>query len=162
MKKYLIIILLITLILSSTGCIDMYLGKEILGGRLESEKYKVVEKLEMGYAFETVPPDSENTKYSDSRDFSIKKGTSWIHINIEYDQSGWSPVIYSVYRHLTVTVFSDKYNQTWTYNDSSQDIKIINSPSPDSWKIEIAAGGIGYLGKGQDSFTVTVFAKEYS
>jgi len=159
MKKHLIVLLLITLILSSTGCIDVYLGKEMLGGRVESEKYKTVEKAGMSYAFETVPPNSENTKYSDSRDFSIKKETVWIHVNIDYDQAAGVPNPLNVYRHLTVTVFSDKYNQTWTYNDTAQDIKVVESPPSGSWKIEIEAEGVGYLDY-KDSFTVTVFAKE--
>ena len=110
MKKHMIVLLLITLILSSTGCIDVYLGKEMLGGRVEKEKYKTVEKAEMSYAFETTT-DPSSTEYSDSRDFSIKKETSWVHINVEYDQSGWNPVFYPVTRHLTVTVFSPDGNE---------------------------------------------------
>ena len=162
MKKHLVIILLIALVLSSTGCIDVYLGKEMLGGRVEKEKYKTVEKAEMSYAFETVPPDSENTKYSDSSDFSIKTETSWMHINVEYDQSGWSPVLYSVTRHLTVTVFSTdgKECKNKTYTDTDEDVIVIEQPVSGTWKVEVESEGVGESGHGQDSFTVTVFAKE--
>ncbi len=159
MKKYLIIILLITLVLSSTGCIDVYLGKEMLGERVEKEKYKTVEKAEMSYAFETTT-DPSSTEYSDSRDFSIKKETVWIHINVDYHQASGLPNVLNVYRHLTVNVFSDKYNQTWTYNDTAQDIKVIESPPSGSWKITVESEGVGHPDHGQDGFTVTVTAKE--
>ncbi|MBU4190308.1 MAG: hypothetical protein KJ886_04865 [Candidatus Thermoplasmatota archaeon] len=162
MKKFLIIALLITLILSSTGCIDTYLGKEMLGERVEKEEHRVVEKAKMGYAFETVPPDSENTKYSDSSDFSIKKETSYIHVKVEYDQSGWNPVLYSTYRHLTVTVFSPDGSEyeNRTYEDTHEDIIAIGGPASGTWRIEVEAEGVGHPDYGQDSFTVTVNAKE--
>jgi len=162
MKKYLIIILLITLVLSSAGCIDVGLGKEMLGGRVEKEKYKTVEKAEMSYAFETVPPNSENTKYSDTMSFSIKTETSWMHINVEYDQSGWIPVFYRVTRHLTVTVFSPdgKEYKNKTYADTDEDVIIIEQPVSGIWEVEVESEGIGHPDYGQDSFTVTVFAKE--
>jgi hypothetical protein len=161
MKKHLVIILLIALVLSSTGCIDVGLGKEMLGGRVEKEKYKTVEKAEMSYAFETTS-DPSSTEYSDSRDFSIKKETVWMHIKVEYDQSGWSPVFYPVTRHLTVTVFSSdgKEYKNKTYTDTDEDIIIIENPSSGTWKVEVESEGIGESGHGQDSFTVTVFAKE--
>ena len=161
MKKHKIVLLLITLILSSTGCIDVYLGKEMLGGRVEKEKYKTVEKAEMSYAFETTT-DPSSTEYSDSRDFSIKEGTSWIHINVEYNQSGWNPVSYTVYRHLTVTVFSSdgKECKNKTYTDTDEDVIVIEQPVSGTWKVEVESEGVGESGRGQDSLTVTVFAKE--
>ena len=158
MKKHLITILLITLILSSTGCIDVYLGKEMLGGRVEKEKYKTVEKAEMSYAFETFPPNPENTKYSDTMNFSIKTETVWMHIYVEYDQSGWHPL----FRHLTVTVFfpngSECKNKTYTNTD--EDVIIIEQPVSGIWEVKIESEGIGHPNYAQDSFTVTVFAKE--
>lgn len=162
MKKYLAIILLVTLVLSSTGCVDTYLGKEMLGERVKSEKYKTVEKVQMSYEFETVPPDSENTKYTDNRVFSIKKETSWIHIHVDYNQAGWSPVFYSVYRHVTVTVFSPDSNkyENRTYEDSDEDVIVIGEPASGEWGVEVESEGVGSPEYSQDSFTITVFAKE--
>ena len=128
----------------------------------DNSDFAVVEKAKIGYAFETVPPDSENTKYNDSRDFSIKEGTSWIHINVEYNQSGWNPVSYTVYRHLTVTVFSsdDKECKNKTYTDTDEDVIVIEQPVSGTWKVEVESEGVGDPEEGQDSFTVTVFGKE--
>ena len=162
-KKLLILVILITLILSSTGCIDTYLGKEILGERVGSEKYKTIEKAEMGYAFETTDPSS--TEYSDSKDFSIKKETVWMHVNIDYDQAPGNPpgIILTVHRHLTVTVFSPDGNEyeNRTYEDTDEDVIDIK-PSSGEWRIEVESGGVGIpdYPDYQDSFTVMVYAKE--
>jgi hypothetical protein len=134
----------------------------MLGERVEKEKYNTVEKAEMSYAFETDPFDLENsTKYSDSTNFSIKKETSWIHIKVDYSQALGLPNPLHVYRHLTVTVFSPDNNEyeNRTYEDTDEEVIVIKQPASGSWKVEVEAEGIGIEDR-QDSFTVTVTAKE--
>ncbi|MBU2565403.1 MAG: hypothetical protein KJ655_04020, partial [Candidatus Thermoplasmatota archaeon] len=157
----LIIIALVTLVLTSTGCIDTYLGKEMFGERVEYEKYKVVGKAEMSYEFETTT-EPASTEYSDSINFSIKKETAWIHIMVDYHQALGLPNPLHVYRHLTVTVFSPdgKECKNKTYTDTDEDVIVIEQPVSGIWNVEIESEGIGYPALGHDSFTVTVTAKE--
>lgn len=175
MKKTLFAILaVIVLAVSSSGCIDVHLGKEIFGGSgaiKSAINFKTVPKANLSYVFASAPT-APLDKHTDSCNVTVVQGCFRMMIDITVTIQPTSGIeIEGVptpgLRYVTVTVIlpnGEKYTDgERTYTDSAHDTIIIENPIPGSWSVNVDGQGIG--GSFQDiiftdSYRIEIVAEE--
>lgn len=163
MKKILFALLaVIVLAVSSSGCIDVHLGKEIFGGSgaiKSAINFKTVPKANLSYTFTSMPPpllDNQTTSCS----VTVVEGCFRLTIDITVTiqpSSGEVPTFGM--RYVTVTVILPS-GETYTdgertYRDSAHDTIVIENPVSGSWGVNVEGQGIG------GSFQDIIFTDSY-
>ena len=171
-KSSIIISLLLILTLYFSGCIHIYFGRTLLGKEIVREVYRNVNKISMSHAFDTTTID--DVEYSETRNFTIIKDTKYFIINIKITIHTLPPEFVAYLpqeiqnflnistRSVTITLYNPNgsIEIVKEYTQSYSDIIRIDTPIQGSWKIKIDAIGVGREDRYQDSYSVTVFAKE--
>ncbi len=176
MKKILFAILaVIVLAVSSSGCIDVHLGKEIFGGSgaiKPAINSKTVFKENLSYVFASAPT-APLDKHTDSCNVTVVEGCFRMMIDITVTiqpSSGFEEAPTFGMRYVTVTIilpsgetYPDGEDGERNYTDSAHDTIIIENPISGSWSVNVEGQGIGGSFQDRsftDSYSIQIFAEE--
>ena len=189
MRKYLALAtILVLLFLSTTGCIDIYLARDLLVPREE----EVVEYEWQDYIFDHNFSSSQNEPlelYSEEFEVPVKPKTDLMRLDISIEMRSirevWDAVPngsikealqdlveqileYADQRYIEITVslpdgfelYKNTFNQTTTV-----EIGPITSPGEGNWIIKVDGAGIGYKYQSgdleyHDAFSIKVVLRE--
>jgi hypothetical protein len=187
MRKYLALAtILVLLFLSTTGCIDIYLARDLLVPREE----EVVEYEWQDYNFDhnfSSSPNEPLELYSEEFEVPVKPRTDLMRIDISIEMRSirevWDAVPngtlkdllqdlveqifeYADQRYIEITIslpdgfelYKNTFNQTTT-----AEIGPITSPGEGNWIIEVDAAGVGYASgdlEYHDAFAIKVVLRE--
>lgn len=177
-KGVLEIILILILILSSTGCIDTELMDAVLPHyEKEVPDHVITEKISISYRFNTSIPGTTSQLRKDFKDqeFRILDGTPWmkIEITVNLDKNDLLQELLeilginqSLTRHVNI-VIHDPGSRPWYSRDffdtENPEPEMVFSPQPGIWTLDVEAKGIGGEIEGfqlYDGFEIKIFTYE--
>jgi len=156
------------LVLSTSGCVDIYGARGIFGGKLPPKPvvYKERLKAQVGHEFKTNAMDPGSWTFSGSDSATIKKGTQWlaIFIQVTIKTTGVDLGIPLFDRYVHVQVRGADGSMQWDstyYNSISPETITLQSPLDGPWSIHVDATGYGAPDFGwADSFMVMMSVRE--
>jgi hypothetical protein len=187
MRKYLALAtILVLLFLTTSGCLDIYLVRDLLVPKEEVE----IEYEWQDYIFDhnfSSSPNNPLETYSEDFEVPVKPRTDLMRIDISIEMRSirevWDAVPngtikdllqdlveqifeYADQRYIKITIslpggdpiYENTFNQTTT-----AEIGPINSPGEGNWVIEVDAAGVGYLSgdlEYHDAFSIKVVLRE--
>lgn len=170
-RKLILIIFLVLLLISSSGCINIYWIKDLFG--VKEKKPVMVEKrvASLNHSFELA-----EILLEDSCTFEIKNGTEWLDFDIDIVMIPLNitlppglPIppwiienISKIKRHVNITIILPDATVFWQneYNVSQSERFRIDNPIEGRWRVEVVASGVGYEGVYQDSYSIIVRVRE--
>jgi hypothetical protein len=156
------------LMLSVSGCVDIYGARGIFGGKAPPAPvvYRERLKAEVSHDFETKVVDPGSWTFSGSDSAVVKKGTRWLSILIEITMldTGAMPIdIPLLKRYVHVQVSGADGSMQWDSTNyiTTHDSATLQSPLDGPWSIHVDAVGYGIPDYGiADSFKVMMSVSE--
>jgi len=156
------------MVLSVSGCIDIYGARGIFGGKQPPAPvvYRERLKADVRHDFETKVLDPGSWTFSGSDSGMVKKGTQWLGILIEVtmiDTGLFNISLPLLDRYVHVQVSGADGSMQWdsTYFNTSHDGGTFKSPLDGPWAIHVDAVGYGLPEYGiADSFKVMMSVNE--
>ncbi len=161
-----------SVLLATSGCVDIYGLREILGKEPQSPKpvYRERNKVLIQHAFDTRPFDPGTWSHSASQQAFIKRGTEWLTVYIDLTIIDFNilpvdlPNITDYFqRYLRVEVIKSD-GTSWldlSYCATTHENITAMGPMDGPWSVRVDAAGLGNATIGlQDNFKVMLTARE--
>ena len=177
-KSSIAILLILTSILSSAGCIDTELMDAVLPHyEKEIPDYIITEKISLSHRFNTnIPGTPSQTRYNpNAQEFQILDDTPWmkIEITVSLDKNDLLQELLealeinqSLTRHVNIIIKDPKSNSWYVrdfFDTETPEPDMVFSPQPGIWTLYVDAKGIGGEIEGfqlYDSFEIKIFTYE--
>jgi len=157
------------MVLSASGCVDIFGAKGIFGGKEPSAPvvYRERLKAQVNHIFNTKLLDPGSWTFSGSDSAVLKKGTQWLSVLIEVTMLDFNIFCISLpllqrYVHVQISAADGSMQWDTTYfNTTTHDGATLMSPIDGLWAVHVDAVGYGNETLGlADSFKVMMSVSE--
>ncbi len=156
------------MIILTSGCIHLDLGKPFQSEEPEPTEYQIVTKegFPITHTFDTL--EDLDPTHSDTQPIRVKKGTEWVNISISVVINDFQIINNSPLENYTlldryVEVIIEYPNKDEYYRkrfEETDDVKRqLSTPAAGPWVVKVEAVGLGY-GDTHDSYRINVIANE--
>jgi len=160
----------LTLVLSASGCLDIYGARDVFGKKPAPGKpvYKDRSKFSLAHNFETKITDPSSWNYAATCRTMVKKNTEWLKVVIQVTlmdlPANFSQLPYKIpERYVRVEVKMADGSQ-WVdsrYMATAQETVVATNPIDGPWSVYVEATGVGVAQLGyQDNFKVFLSVRE--
>ena len=165
-----------SMVLSVSGCIDIYGARGIFGGKQPPAPvvYRERLKADVSHDFDTNPVDPGSWTFSGSDSGVVKKGTRWLSLLVQVTMVDLAILesiskllnisipIFERYVHVQVKGADGSAQWDTTYYNSTNppDSITLMTPLDGPWSIHVDAVGYGFPKYAADSFKVMMSVNE--
>ncbi|MGQ9581951.1 MAG: hypothetical protein ACUVV6_00355 [Thermoplasmatota archaeon] len=161
-----------SLLLATSGCVDIYGLREVLGKKTPASQpvYRERNKVLITHAFDTSLLDPGSWSYAASQQAFIKRGTEWLVVYIDLTIIDLDILPFELpnitdyfQRYLRVEVIESD-GTSWldlSYSATAHENVTAMGPMDGPWSVRVEAAGLGNATLGlQDNFKVMLTVRE--